>query len=306
MKGNIKDSIIEHVYKNNRILRLFKLVLGSFVVALVYHSFIVPNTLVYGGVSGLAIPVNKLFHINTALFINVANLILVIISLFIIGYKETRYTLFGFLFYGFMISVCEPLASLITLNFDSLLFSTLFYGLISGVGFGVIYSTGFNTGGVDSIVHIIQHFFHIPTGKLTASINSIIIIIGASIFGITRTIYAVIFLLVQNALTDLVLIGQSTHKMCYITTNELDKISKYISDDLDLDYTILDSSKRKSFTHHPLIMIVIASNYYHEFENKIISIDPDVKITSNDCYSFDGGRRIKILPFKRVKRLNSR
>lgn len=304
MKGNIKDNIIEHVYKNNRILRLIKLVLGSFIVALVYHAFIVPNTLVYGGVSGLAIPINKLFHLNIALFINISNLILVIISLLIIGYKETRYTLFGFLFYGFMISVCEPLSNLVTLEFDSLLFSTLFYGIISGVGFGIIYSTGFNTGGVDSIVHIIQHFFHIPTGKLTASINSIIIIFGASIFGITKTIYAVIFLLIQNTLTDLVLIGQSTHKMCYIYTKELDKVSKYISDDLDLDYTILDSSVKKGKYHHPLIMIVISSNYYDEFENKIVELDPMVKITSNNCYSFDGGRRLKILPFKKVNNKN--
>ena len=300
MKGKIKDSITEIVYKNNRPLRLFKLLLGSFIVSIVYYAFVVPNSIVYGGLSGLAIPIKKLFGIEPVLFINIANIILVLISIALIGYKNTKYTVFGYLAYGIMLTICEPISKYFVIEFDSLLFSTLFYGVIYGIGFGIVYSTGFNTAGIDTVVHIIKHFIHIPTGKLASIINVFIIIFGASVFGVVKSIYAVIFLLLQNYITDLVLIGQSTHKMCYITTNELDRVSKYISDDLDIDYTILDSSKKKSISHHPLIMIVISSNYYHEFENKIIEIDPNVKITSNDCYSFDGGRRLKILPFKRV------
>ena len=299
MKGNVKDNVLEHIYKNNRPMRLFKIFLGSFIVAIIYYSFVVPNEMVFGGLSGLAIPFNEYFHISLSIFINVANVFLIILSLILIGYKKTRYTVLGYIVYGFMISVCAPLAKYFVINFDSKLFSTIFNAIIYGFGAGLIYSTGFNTAGTDAIVHIIQNYIHIPTGKITAIVNSVIIIIGASLFGIINSLYAIIFLIISNIVTDFVLIGKFTHRICYISTSNMDEVSKYISNDLNLDYTILDNYKKKSILHRPLLLVVIHNNYYYELEEEILKIDKTATISSSYCYSFDGGRRIKYFSFNR-------
>lgn len=283
------------ITRKNRISRIIILGIGSFIAALIYNVFVSPNNLVYGGVGGLAIIVNKLTGINEILFIDIATIILVLISLVVIGPKKTSYTIIGYGMYAIMVSLTAPFAKYISFNFDSFLFSVILTAIIDGLGYGLIYKCGFNTGGADSIVAITQHFFKVPTGKLSTIINGIIVIGGAFVFGISKTIYAIIFLKIMNFVSDYVILGTSTSKLIFIKTKELNKVEDYLNRELNVGYTLIDSGNGIGFLKKRIIMCIVPSEMFYNLKKDLISIDKRVEIISNDCYTVEGGTINKLI-----------
>lgn len=290
MKTLTYENVLEHITKKNRLWRLASLLLGAFIIAFIYNSFIVPYNIVYGGVGGIAIIANKMVGIDTTLFINVATVLLTILSVILLGFKKTSYTIIGFLAYTVMVNFTTPLAQIINIEIDSFLFSVLVHGCIAGVGYGLLYKTGFNTGGVDTVVMILQHYLKLPSKVLSDIINSIIIIAGAIIFGITNSIYAVIYLKVMNFVADKVLLGSSTSKICFIKSRKLGTIEEYLIEKLDVGYTLLDSTNGIGFLHKRVIMCVLPADRFYDFKRELLNIDKRVEIISKDCYTVEGGR----------------
>lgn len=289
------DNILVHITKKNRINRFIFLVIGAFIVALIYNCFIVPNNLVFGGIGGLAIIVNKVFGVNINLFINIVTVALIILSLILMGIKHTSYSIIGFAVYTIMINLTSPLSTFIKVDFDSFLFAVIINSIIMGFGYGLIYRTGFNTGGSDSIVQIIQHFFHLPMGQVSNVINGIIVIIGAVNFGLIKTIYAIIFLKIMNYISDYIILGVSTSKLCYITTKHTKEVEEYLSEHLSTGYSLIESTNGIGLLRKPIIFIVVPNDYFYHLKEEVLRIDKNAKFISNDCYTVENGHMNKII-----------
>ncbi len=291
----VDDNILVHITKKNRVNRFIFLVIGAFIVALIYNCFIVPNDLVFGGIGGLAIIVNKIFNININLFINVVTVFLIILSLVLMGVKHTSYSIVGFAVYTIMINITSQISNLVNVKFDSFLFAVIINSIIMGFGYGLIYRTGFNTGGSDSIVQIIQHFFHLPMGQVSNLINGIIVVIGAVNFGLIKTIYAIIFLKIMNYISDYIILGVSTSKLCYIKTKHTKEVEQYLQDNLSTGYSLIESTNGVGFLRKPIIFTVVPNDYFYHLKEEVLKIDESAKFISSDCYTVENGHMNKII-----------
>lgn len=288
-------NILESIIKRNRPIRIISLIIGCFIVAFFYNSFVVPNNIVYGGVGGLAIIVKKLFGISTTIFINVVTIVLIIISFIILGAKKTSYSIVGFVVYDIMINLTTPLSKLINYQFDSYLFAIVIFASLMGLGYGIIYKTGFNTGGSDILLSILQHFLKLPNSSISNVMNIIVILIGATTFGLINSIYAIIFLKICNFISDRVLIGISTSKICFITTNKKVLIEEYLEKELELGYTLLKYTNGIGILQKSIIMCVVPNDRFYELKHHILSIDKKANLISSDAYSVVGGHTNRLL-----------
>ncbi len=289
------DNILETVKKKNRISRFILLCVGCFIIALLYNAYIVPEHIVYGGVGGIAIIVNQLTGIDTTLFINIVTFSLAIISVILLGFKKTSYTIIGFLIYTIMVNITAPFAHLFHIEFDSRLFAILIYSVIDGIGYGLIYKTGFNTGGMDSVVQIAQNYFKFPTAMLSNIVNGSIIIVGALTFGLVNSIYAIIFLKIMNLISDSVVLGVSSSKILFIKTKDIKTVEELLENELGLGYTIIESTNGISVLKKKIIMCVIPTDRYYDLKRELLVIDKKVEIFSNDCYTVVGGHTNRLI-----------
>lgn len=289
------DDVLEQITKRNRVSRIISLIIGSFIVALIYNSYIVPNNLVYGGVGGLALIVNNNFGISTTLFIDIVTIILVIISIILLGIKKTSYTIIGYLAYTIMINITAPIASHFQIQFDSFLFSVLFHSMIAGLGFGLIYKAGFNTGGSDTIIAIAQKYLQFPTARLSNIINGIIIVLGAANFGIIKSIYAIIYLKINNFISDRIILGVSTSKLCFIKSRQIKEVEKILTEELEVGYTLIDSTNGIGLLKKSIIFCVLPTDRFYDLKRELIKIDKKIEIISNDCYTVEGGKTNKLI-----------
>lgn len=297
MKFDYK-SIIDEVSSKNFIPRLIIVTITIFLLALNYNIFLLHNSLVIGGASGIATIANSLTGLNPATFLFVFNIVTIIISFFALGPHQTGLTIIGSILYPTFISLTSGISQIIAekLVFDSFILIAIVSGFIYGIANGFTYKTGFSTGGADIIIQLMNKYLKMPTGTASLILSTIIIVSGAVIFGINKAIYAIIIVCINSFLVDKIMLGISDSKMFYIYTKKPKEVKDFINE-MQSGYTIMRTEGGYSNKEKDLIMCVISTKDYFMFKNVITEIDPNSFFIISDCYEVYGGHRKERFPF---------
>ena len=292
-----KISIINEVERKNFLIRLIFFTLASFLYGIIYNTFLVPNNIVIGGMSGLAIVIKEITGLSTTVFINISTLILVIISYFVLGKDKAIYTIIGSIIFTLLLSF----TSTFSYNLQGYLKNEFLIVLVSsisiGIANGIIYRSGFNTGGSDILASILNKYFKIPIGQCNSIINTFIIMSGAFLFGITKTIYAIFILTISSKIIDLVMLGVNDSKMIYIKSKNWKNLEKYIVNDLKLGVTEIGNKGGIFIDKEPTLLVILPFDEYYNFKYHILKYDSKAFIAAHDCYAIQNGYSKKILPF---------
>jgi uncharacterized membrane-anchored protein YitT (DUF2179 family) len=167
---------------------------------------------------------------------------------------------------------------------------------LSGLGSGLIYRSGFDTGGIDTLLTILRDKFKVPFAKVANIINGLIIISGIITFGYVNAIYSIITLILINNISDSVVIGLSSKKMVFINSNKTKIITKFIEEELDTGYTLLESTNGIGIFKRTVIMCVIPTYRFYTLKAKVKEVDCNALLYSHDCYNVSGGRTNQIIP----------
>lgn len=293
------EKIKEAVMKKDFYKRLFVILLGVFFLALTYNLFLKPYNLVIGGTTGLSIVVEPVFGWDPTIFLYVCTAILLVLSLVLLGRKRTGISIIGSVMYPVFITLTEPIANFLIpyLQFDNMLLVVLASGLLYGLGYGLVYKMGFDTGGSDIVVRILNKYLHMPEGRCAFLIQSVVIIIGGFVFGVTQLIYAIIILIIYTNLMDKILIGISNSKLFFVHTKELEKVKDFIINELHTGVSILEMEGGYSKKKSSILMCVVRNNDYYLFKEAILGVDKEAFFVINDCYEVHGGVKRQNLPF---------
>ena len=266
-------------------------VIGSFISALSYNLFFVPNNFVGGGLGGLAIILNNIFSINASLVILIGNAILIVVSIFTLGVKESLTSIIGAAVSTLFIYATEDIPTLINFHFDDVLLYVLAAGVVGGFGESLVYKAGFNTGGTSIVALIIQHYNKQPLGGILRIISMFIIVGGGFTFGYTSVMYSIIITYISTNLVDRMLIGISESKTFFIQTSKEDEVKDFIIKIIESGVTEFDS--HGAFTHKKkkMLMCVVPTEKYSLLKSAIKEIDPDAFIVVSDCYEVLGGTK---------------
>ena len=271
--------------------------IGMFLVALNYNLFLLPNNLVIGGVSGLAIILRKILYVEPVLFIYLVNALLLTISFFILGWKKTSKSVIGSLLFPLFITFTAPLAVKLNIKFESDIIMVLVSGLMLGLGSGLIYKTGFTTGGTDIIGQIFGEKKKMSFGTIMLIINATIVLGGGYFFGYEKVVYTIMILFLNSTIVDRILLGISDSKMFFIYTKKVDEIKKYIIEEMSAGVTVLNIEGGYSCEKDKMLMCVVRTRDYFLFKETILELDPKAFLVINDCYEVMGGVKRASLPF---------
>jgi uncharacterized membrane-anchored protein YitT (DUF2179 family) len=291
------SSILNIVNKKNFYYRLIIFLIACFGVALNYNMFFMPNKLVVGGMSGLAIVVNELTGISTYLFLYVSMAILIVIAFLFLGTKKAFNTVIGATVFTIMVPLSEPIARMLNINIQSNFLMLLLSSFIYGTCSGLVYRAGFNTGGADVLSAIINEYLKVPMGKACTIVNITIILIGSLVFGATHTLCAIFILIIANKLIDIVMLGMNDSKLCFVRSKENDKLENYLINKLKLGVTEMNGNGGIFTKRDSTLLVIVPFNMYYGFKHKILDYDPDAFILTHDCYAVSGGYKKHIIPF---------
>lgn len=281
--------ILEKVEAKDKLKRYFELVIGILLIAIAFNLFLLPNELVFGGVSGLSIIVSKFITIDASTFIMIASLLLLVVSFLVLGKNDTKASIVGSILFPIFVNITANIGEYIKLDTGNVLLSAVFGGIIYGFGAGLVFKAGFTTGGTDIINRILSKYLHMSMGNAMLISDGLIVVLGGFFFGATKLMYALIVIYIIGLMTDKVLLGISNSKAFYIITNEDEKIRDYLLNELHHGVTIF--SVKGGYTHKKdeVILCVVPTREYYRVKEGIHEIDSEAFFVVCDAYEVSGG-----------------
>ena len=274
------------VFSKSSISRFIYFILGMLLFSFSFNYFLLPNDLVFGGVSGLSIIFKNI--LDPSIFVFVVSSILLIISYIFLGKEKT----FGSAVGSLLLPVFLKIMSFVTDNIDKVdevFLAVIFGGLLAGVGIGFVYKAGFTMGGTDIINQIIHKYFKISLGKCMLISDGSIVLCSFFSFGLIKFMYAVVVLYIISTMTDKVLLGISNSKAFYIVTSQVNEVKNYVMVKLGHGITIFDAVGCFSKEDQKVLFCVIPTRDYFKLKEGIHDIDKDAFFVVTDAYEVFGG-----------------
>lgn len=279
------NKIIEAVHKKNIFKRYMMLLTGCLIVAFSFNLFFLRYNIVCFGVSGVSIVLSK-FGVNPSAFIMSANLFLLIISYFFLGVDDVKNQLVGALIYPVFVEVTLKVTNLIDLGNLEMIVIAVIGGILTGIGYGLIYKSGFSTGGTDVIGNLICKYTKISMGTAMMFVNVTIIAIGKIVFSWEIVMYAIVVAYLISVATDKILLGISNSKAFYIVVDrdKDDIVNDFLVSLPGVGSTIIDASGGYSNDKQTLILAVAPTKMYFIIREGLKEIDKNIFYLVCDSY----------------------
>ena len=263
--------------------------MGAAVYALSVSFFTAPNEIAPGGVTGLATMINHLFGLPIGLLTIALN-----IPLFIWGICES-----GFRFVIRTIFAVASASAFIDIfsGFDicyrgDLITASIFGGILTGIGLGVIFLRGGSTGGTDIIArNLHSRYPHISIGSIILASDAVVVALSAIVYGsLENALYAVITIFASTKMIDAVVYGFSRDngKLLFVVTAMGEAVSEMITHREDRGVTVL--SARGGYSGSPLSVILCAVRPHDvsRVKNAVYEVDPSAFIVTSTATAISG------------------
>ena len=283
------DEVSKEIYQKARIKRYFYLLIGLLLISIAFNGFLLPNDIVFGGVSGLSIIFKKLLGFDPSTFIFISSALLLVVSYFTLGYEKTKGSVLGSLLFPVFVNLTQNISVYFNLGESEIFVSALFGGVLYGIGAGLVFKAGFTTGGTDIVNQIISKYCKVSMGTALLASDGLIVFSGVFVFGLTKLMYALVTLYIISILTDKVLLGISDSKAFYIIAEEDDKIKEYILKELGHGVTTFDAKGGFSKAKQKVLFCVIPTKEYFKLKEGIHKIDSSAFFVATDAYEVYGG-----------------
>ena len=283
------NAIIERIQKKSRFKRYLNFTIGCLLIAISYNLFLAPNDIVAGGVSGIAIILNEIFNLNNSVFILACNVILLILSYFLLGKDKTKNTILGSILFPIFVELTSHINVWLQLDTSQLLLSAVFGGVVYGFGLGMIFKAGFTTGGTDILNQIISKYAKLSIGKSMLLTDGLIVLLSSIVFGPTKVMYSVIVLYIISLISDRVILGVSDSKAFYIITSHDEAIKEYILKVLNHGVTVFNAKGGYATKDQTVLMCVLPTKDYYRLKAGITEIDKNAFVVVTDAYEVFGG-----------------
>ena len=285
------NAIIERVNKKNLVSRYAMLLSGCLIVAFAFNLFFLRYNIVCFGVSGVSIVLAK-FGVPPSTFILIANIVLLVISYFFLGAEDTKGQIVGSLTYPVFISLTELITNRINLGGIEMIVVAVMGGVLAGVGYGLIYKSGYGTGGTDIIGNLVVKYSKISMGNAMMFINISIVILGKIVFSWETVMYAIVVAYLISIFTDKILLGISNSKAFYIVVDKDkdDIVRDFLISLKGVGSTIIDAYGGYSNDKQTLILAVAPTKMYFLIKEGLREIDKNIFYLVCDSYEVSSRR----------------
>jgi len=256
------------------------IILGTFMLGFAIKNIYDPVGLVTGGVTGIAIIMKKQLGIALWVTNTVLNIPLFIASVKLKGWRFIKRTLVA----AVSLSVSLYIIPEITFLADELLLVALFGGIISGAGVGMVFIAQATTGGTDMLAALIQRALpHYSLAQIMQVLDALIVLCGASVFGITYALYALIAIYTVTRVSDDLIEGMKFSKVAFIISPRTEEIAQAIMDQMDRGVTALNARGMYSGVSRDMLFCVVSKKEIIQLKELVVGHDSQAFVIVSDA-----------------------
>ena len=257
------------ILKRSIVRDSFIICLGCLVFAVGLDCFELNNGLAAGGATGLAMTIREVVLATTGVALPVGGMVL-LMNVFLMvpvvrtgGLRYAARTLVGIVASSVLIDALEPF--LPELGNGDLLLCALWGGVICGIGLGLVFRVGGNTGGTDILAQLLPR-----------------------VFGLERALYAAVAMYISSYAIDRVVDGFNSQRAAYIISDKYEEIAHMVLYELDRGCTELYAKGSYSGKERPVLLVVVNRSMAADLREGVSSIDPDAIVFITEVFEAYG------------------
>lgn len=265
------------------ILDFIGISVGAVTAAFAIEEFLVPCTILDGGVVGISIMLNNLTGFPLGVLTVLLNIPFLIIGARKMGKLFIVKAAYAMLIFSVFLEVFAPLKDAT----HEYLLAVCFGGLILGIGVGLVIKFGGCLDGTETVAILLNKKFKFPVGQTVLIFNIIIYAAAGIAFGADRAMYSLLTYFITSKVLDVVESGMDQTKAAMIITNDSKEISEKIYSQLGRTVTIMEGEGLVS-GKKTVLYCVLTRFEIRELKDIINSIDSSAFIAISDVSEIIG------------------
>lgn len=268
-----KDRIMK-----KRCIDIFVIMAGAFIFALAINLFVIPNELGEGGVTGVTIILYYLFQWSPGLVSFILNSILLIVGYKFLDKNTTVYTIIAVVFNSLFLHLTQDWR----IESNELIINTIFGGVFTGVGIGLIIRVGGTTAGTTILARIMNKYLDWNVSYALLFFDLIVAFSSYFIIGAESLMFTIVMLYIGTKVMDFIIEGVNPKKAVTIVSKEHDKIAEQVNVVMDRGVTVLYGHGHYTKMPKEILYIVISKQEVSTLKKIVKAIDKDAFITIHD------------------------
>ena len=263
------------------------ILVGNTIYALAVAMFILPNDLITGGTTGIALFLNTTLNIPVTLFVSIFNICMFLLGWKILGKKFALTTLISSFYYPFILGILENIFKNEIMSNDTLL-CVIFAGIMIGVAIGLVIRCGASTGGMDIPPLILNKKLGIPISISMYSFDFFILLGQMLIRKREMVFYGILLVLIYTIVLDKVLVIGKSQIQVKIISSKFEQINNMIINKLDRGSTLIHGETGFMHNKYPIVLTVVNNRELILLNNYVYQIDSDAFMIINKANEVSG------------------
>lgn len=249
--------------------RFIFITIGSILMGVALELFLVPNSVIDGGIAGISIMLAYLTPLPLGVYLFLVN-----VPFLILGYKQIGKTFAISTLYGIIVmSITTQMLHHVEAFTEEKLLAVLFGGLILGAGVGLTIRFGGSLDGVEIVSILISKKLRMPVGQIIMIFNVVIFIFAGFVYGWDSAMYSMFTYYIAIKLIDIVVEGLDESKSVTIISSEYEEISQAIIDRLGRTTTFIKARGGYSKEDTQMIYCVVSRLEVAKLKSIVQSVD---------------------------------
>jgi uncharacterized membrane-anchored protein YitT (DUF2179 family) len=264
---------------------LIVITLGAIIAGFALESFLVPNSIIDGGIIGISMILSHITKFNLGLLIILINTPFIILAFKKMGGRFVFQTAYA----NIILAVALNYFHHYKVTNDMLL-ATVFGGIVLGTGVGLILKNAASLDGTEILSLLISKRFGMSVGEFIMGLNVFIYLAAGKVFSWESAMYSILTYFIASKVIDTVMEGLNSSKSVRIISDEAGTIGNALIEKLDISVTYLKGIGGYSGMDKDLIYCVISRLEMPKMLDIIKEIDPKAFVSVVDVHETYGGR----------------
>lgn len=263
-----------------------KLVLISLAVLLLTVSvnmFLAPHNIAAGGLTGLAIILEKIIGIDRSTVVMVFNMGILVITYIFLGKEVFLNTVIGAILLPVLLGVI-PHYMLI----QDIMLSIIFGSVLFGIGVAILFANRASSGGTSIPPLILKKYFNLNTSIGLLITDSIIVTLSMFVFGLEAFFYAIFSIIITSATMNYLETGLNRKKMMLIISNKQEEILQAILHEIQKGVTIVPAKGGYSREEREVLMVTLSTKDFAQAKDIVDRFDKEAFVTIHNVADVHG------------------
>lgn len=268
---------------NDYILPYLMITIGAALAAFAIEEFLIPSTILDGGINGISMILEKLTPLSMSIFIIILNLPFLIVGFKQLGLGFFIRGIYGMILFSILLEVFHGLENVT----ETELLAVVFGGIILGSGVGLVLRFGGCLDGTDIIALLISKKTSFSIGQIILGANIIIYSVAGILFGWDRAMYSLLTYFITFKVIDIVEEGLEQAKAIMVISDNGKYVAEEIYKRLGRTCTMLDGKGLVSGSKE-VLYCVITRMEISEIKRIVHSSDDSAFVTVTDVSEIIG------------------